>query len=68
MAKAKKAPQQKKAPQNQNRGLKIASALFVGLGVLVVLSMIISSVFTQSPQPAPIVPTAFPTAMSTSAP
>lgn len=53
MTKARKAPQ-KKIQRTQNRGLKLASALFVALGVLVVLSMIFSSVFTQPP--APIVP------------
>jgi hypothetical protein len=45
MTKARKATQ-KKSQQNQNRGLKIASAIFVAVGVLVILSMIVSSVFT----------------------
>ena len=45
MTKARKAPQ-KKTQQSQNRGLKIASAVFVAVGVLVILSMIVSSIFT----------------------
>ncbi len=65
MTKAKKASQ-KKAAQPKNRGLKVASALFVGLGVLVVLSMILGSVFTQTPQA--VVPTSTPIAVSTTAP
>jgi hypothetical protein len=62
MTKARKAPQ-KKIQQPKNRGIKIASALFVALGVLVVLSMILSSVFTQTPQVVVPVATSFPTAM-----
>jgi uncharacterized membrane protein len=68
MAKAKKAPQKKaRSTTTQNRNIRIASALFVALGVLVVLSMILSSVFTQNPQPIPAA-TAFPTAIVTSVP
>lgn len=51
MTKARKAPQ-KKTNSQENRGLKIASAIFVAVGVLVVLSMIVSSIFTTTPQPA----------------
>ncbi len=51
MTKARKAPQ-KKSTQTTGRGMKIASALFVGLGILVALSMVISSVFTTPSQPA----------------
>ncbi|GIL14838.1 MAG: hypothetical protein BroJett039_00110 [Chloroflexota bacterium] len=51
MTKARKATQ-KKTTQSSNRGLKIASALFVILGVLVALSMVVSSIFTVPPQPS----------------
>lgn len=60
MTKARKASQ-KKTQQGNNRGLKIASAIFVGVGVLVVLSMIVSSMFTvpqQATAPVQSVPTA----------
>ncbi len=59
MTKARKATQ-KKPQQNQNRGLKIASAIFVGVGVLVILSMIVSSIFTvpqRAAAPAQVLPT-----------
>ena len=59
MTKARKASQ-KKPQQTQNRGLKIASAIFVAVGVLVVLSMIVSSVFTvpqQTTAPVQSIPT-----------
>ncbi len=59
MTKARKAPQ-KKTQQSQNRGLKIASAVFVAVGVLVILSMIVSSIFTVPQQvtaPAQTIPT-----------
>lgn len=59
MTKARKASQ-KKPQQNQNRGLRIASAIFVGVGVLVILSMIVSSIFTVPQQPvapAQVMPT-----------
>lgn len=49
MTKARKAPQ-KKSQTTPNRGLKIASAIFVAVGVLVVLSMIVSSIFTVPQQ------------------
>jgi hypothetical protein len=65
MVKAKKAPL-KKTTRPQNRGLKLVSALFVGLGLLVVLSMIISSVFTQTPQV--ILPTFTPIVVPTAVP
>lgn len=68
MAKAKKAPQKKAAASTQNRGVKIASALFVALGLLVVLSMLLSSVFTQTPQVAVPVPTAVPIMVPTTTP
>lgn len=64
MPKAKKAPL-KKTQRTNNRGLKIASALFVGIGLLVVVSMIVSSVFTTN---QPIVATPFPTNIPTAAP
>jgi len=64
MPKAKKAPQ-KKAQAPENRGLKLASAIFVGIGLLVVLSMIASSVFTRN-QPAVAQP--IPTAVFTALP
>lgn len=59
MTKARKAPQ-KKTQRDPNRGLKIASAVFVAVGVLVVLSMIVSSMFTvprQVSAPVQSVPT-----------
>ena len=60
MTKARKASQ-KKPQQNQNRGLKIASAIFVAVGVLVILSMVVSSIFTVphtvAPQSQQMVPT-----------
>lgn len=49
MTKARKAPQ-KKVNRNQNRGLKIATAMFVLLSALVALSMVLSGVFTQNPK------------------
>jgi hypothetical protein len=67
MTKARKAPQ-KKSSRNQNRGLKLASALFIGLGVLVVLSMLFSSVFTQNQQAIRPVTTPVPTVIATQAP
>lgn len=70
MAKAKKAPL-KKANKPQNRGLKIASILFVVLGALVALSMVVSSIFTLNPQPAPVatsVPPVISTVVSTRTP
>ncbi len=67
MAKAKKAPQ-KKIQKTQNRGIKIASALFVLLGVLVVLSMVLSSVFTQNPQVVIPPSTPVPTVVATVTP
>ena len=60
MTKARKAPQ-KKSQQTTGRGLKIASALFVVLGILVALSMVVSSVLTtptqttQAPQSIPTI-------------
>ncbi len=59
MTKARKAPQ-KKTQQSQNRGLKIASMIFVVVGVLVILSMIVSSIFTvpqRTAAPAQAIPT-----------
>lgn len=66
MAKAKKAPQ-KKAQSNaqSNRGLKVASGIFVAIGLLVVISMIVSSVFTRN---APVVAVPIPTAVMTVVP
>lgn len=64
MPKAKKAPQ-KKAQAPENRGLKLASAIFVAIGLLVVISMIASSVFTQN---QPVVAAPFPTAVFTAVP
>lgn len=60
MPKARKAPQ-KKVIQSQKRGVKLASALFIALGVLVVLSMLFSSIFTQNPQAIIPVTTPVPT-------
>ncbi len=51
MTKARKAPQ-KKTQATTGRGLKIASALFVVLGILVALSMVVSSIFTVPSQPS----------------
>ena len=56
MTKAKKAPV-KKAQQQENRGLKLASGIFVAIGLLVVLSMIVSSVFTRNQPVAVPIPT-----------
>jgi hypothetical protein len=67
MTKAKKAPS-KRTQQPRNRGIRIASALFIALGVLVVLSMILSSVFTQTPQVVVPVASPFPTAVFTPVP
>lgn len=64
MAKAKKASQ-KKPQQTNNRGVRIASLLFVAIGLLVVLSMIASSVFTTN---QPVVAPSFPTNIPTTAP
>ncbi|MCC7161524.1 MAG: hypothetical protein IT331_03445 [Anaerolineae bacterium] len=64
MAKAKKAPQKKTQPAS-NRGLKVASGIFVAIGLLVVLSMIVSSVFTTN---RTTVATPFPTAVFTPVP
>lgn len=66
MTKAKRATLKKTTQKPQNRGLKVASALFVALGVLVILSMILSSVITQTPQA--IVPTSTPIVVPTTAP
>lgn len=66
MAKAKKAPQKKMQSNAQsNRGLKVASGIFVAIGLLVVISMIVSSVFTQT---APVVSAPVPTAVFTAVP
>lgn len=65
MAKAKKAPQ--KAQTTQKKETRWIGAVVFILGALVVLSMLLSSVFTRNPQ-VQVQPTAFPTAMSTSAP
>ncbi len=56
MAKAKKAPQKKPQTSSQSRGVRIASGIFVVIGLLVVLSMILGSVITQTPQPIPVTP------------
>jgi hypothetical protein len=58
MTKAKKAPQKKTTASNQNRGVKIASGIFIAIGILVVLSMIVSSIFTVN---QPVIATPFPT-------
>lgn len=72
MAKAKKASLKKANAKPKNQGVRIASALFVALGILVVLSMLLGSVFTNTPQVvAPVATsfaTAFPTAAATAAP
>ena len=68
MTKARKASA-KKTNTNKNQGIKIASALFIALGVLVVLSMLLSSIFTQNPQSVlPAATQPLPTIAATAAP
>ncbi len=53
MTKARKAPQKKA----QKRDIKWANLLFLAIGVIVVLSMVITSLVTQTPQPVTTAPT-----------
>lgn len=63
MTKARKAPLKKTTQRNQN--VRIASSLFVALGVLVVLAMLLGSIFTQNPQSVVPIATSFATVIPT---
>lgn len=53
MTKAKKAPQK----QPKKRDIKWANVIFLVIGVLVALSMVLTTIITQTPQAAVPVPT-----------
>jgi hypothetical protein len=63
MAKAKKAPQKKP----QKRDIKWANIIFLAIGVVVALSMIITSVISTTATPVVVTPTPLP-ALVTPAP
>jgi len=64
MTKAKKAPQK----QVKKRDTKWANIIFLVIGVLVALSMVVTSIFTQTQQTAVPAPTPVPAVVSTPAP
>lgn len=64
MTKARKAP----AGKQQKKDTKWANILFLTIGALVVLSMILTSIFTQNPQANSAAPTPTPIIVTTPAP